>query len=100
MNYGEQTEAELLKLLSYEDMRVTTKIPIRIGEQRQKRLGDIKTGCGRKRAINLHEFMAYGVSVNSRQRIRRLLLPLVDLLKDGDAEIIAQSAKVLGDIRS
>ena len=98
LNYSEQTEAELLKLLSYEDMRVRQKAQFELvsrGKEGWEILKQTAEDKGNQFA-RIHGIWGIGQLAASDQT---LATPLVALLKDPDPEIIAQSAKVLGDIR-
>ncbi|HZB12476.1 MAG TPA: HEAT repeat domain-containing protein, partial [Chryseolinea sp.] len=98
MDYEEQTEAELLKLLSYEDMRVRQKSQFELVNRGQKGgeiLKQVAADKGNQYA-RIHAIWGLGQLAAKDQT---LAAPLVSLLSDSDPEIIAQSAKVLGDIR-
>ena len=96
-NYGEQTEAELLKLLSYVDMRVRQKSQFELASRGKKGWEILKQAAEDKsnQFARIHGIWGMGQLASQDST---LAAPLVDLLKDGDAEIIAQCAKVLGDI--
>ena len=98
MNYEEQTEDELLKLLSYEDMRVRQKSQFELVNRDKKGWEILKKVADEKgnQFARIHGIWGIGQLAAKDQT---LATPLIALLSDGDAEIIAQSAKILGDIR-
>ena len=98
MNYEEKTEDELLKLLSYEDMRVRQKSQFELVNRDKKGWEILKKVADEKgnQFARIHGIWGIGQLAAKDQT---LAAPLIALLSDGDAEIIAQSAKILGDIR-
>jgi len=98
MDYEEKTEDELLKLLSYEDMRVRQKSQFELVDRDKKGWEILKKVADEKgnQFARIHGIWGIGQLAAKDQT---LAAPLIALLSDGDAEIVAQSAKILGDIR-
>ncbi len=98
MNYEEQTEDELLKLLSYEDMRVRQKSQFELVNRDKKGWEILRKVAEEKgnQFARIHGIWGIGQLAAKDQA---LAAPLISLLSDSDAEIIAQCAKILGDIR-
>ena len=98
MNYEEKTDDELLKLLSYEDMRVRQKSQFELVNRDKKGWEILKKVADEKgnQFARIHGIWGIGQLASKDQT---LAAPLIGLLSDGDAEIIAQSAKILGDIQ-
>ena len=91
------SQKELLKLLSHANMRVRLEAQYSLAERGDKSLAalakvtaDIKTDPRARR----HAIWALG---QIGRKNPAALSPLAPLLRDGDAEIRAQSAKILGD---
>ena len=98
LNYSEQTESELSKLLAYADMRVRQKAQFELVARGKKGWDILKAATDDKsnQLARIHGIWGIGQLAAKDQT---LATPLLVLLKDADAEIIAQSAKILGDIR-
>jgi len=95
-DFGRWTGAELLGLLRHADMRVRLKAQYELAAR-----GDAETllAATQQREHQLARIHGiWGIGQLAR-RNASYAAPIVDLLGDDDAEIRAQSAKLLGDIR-
>lgn len=98
LNYEDQSEDELFKLLSYADMRVRQKSQFELVRREKKGWEVLKRAADDKSNQLARIHGIWGIGQLGAQD-QSLAVPLVSLLKDSDVEIIAQAAKVLGDIR-
>ena len=98
LDYKTQSEAELAKLLSYEDMRVRQKAQFELVLRDKDGYEIFKQAAENKsnQLARIHGIWGIGQLAAKDQKLAD---PLTALLKDGDPEIIAQAAKILGDIR-
>jgi putative membrane-bound dehydrogenase-like protein len=97
LDYANQTEDELSGLLNNDDMRIRMKAQFELAS-REKKGGEIfmKAIQGKNQLARIHGIWGVGqLAVKDAASAK----PLVALLKDSDPEIVAQAAKVLGDIR-
>ena len=97
-NYKEMSGEELQKLLSFEDMRVRQKAQFEL-VRRDEDGGEILKQSAEAKGnqfARIHGIWGIGQLAANDQTIAA---SLVKLLKDNDAEIVAQAAKVIGDIR-
>jgi quinoprotein glucose dehydrogenase len=96
LDYASQSEDELFKLLSYGDMRIRQKAQFELVAREKndilKKAADDKTN----QLARIHGIWGLGqLAVKDKSSAASL----VALLNDSDPEIIAQAAKVLGDIK-
>jgi quinoprotein glucose dehydrogenase len=98
LDYSEQSEEELLKLLSYPDMRIRQKSQFELVRRDNKGWDILKQAAQDKnnQLARIHGIWGMGQLAAKDQKRGSTIS---DLLKDGDAEIAAQAAKVIGDIR-
>ncbi len=98
LDYAEQTEADLLKLLAHADMRIRQKAQFELVHREKKGWEILKSATENKNTqlARIHGIWGIG-QLAAKDKTRAT--PLLDLLRDSDPEIIAQAAKVLGDIR-
>ena len=97
-DWSEKSEEELEKLLSFEDMRVRQKAQFEL-VRRGNDGGEILKRSAESNANQLariHGIWGVGQLAASNESLGGTL---ATLLKDKDAEIVAQAAKVIGDIR-
>ncbi|HAI39175.1 MAG TPA: heme-binding protein, partial [Maribacter sp.] len=97
-NYEDDKTDNLIKLLSYDDMRIRQKAQFELAKRTfwgyralEKALTEEENQFARIHAI-------WGIGQIAAKDVDDAE-PLLNLLSDEDAEIIAQSAKVLGDVR-
>ncbi|MEN7551542.1 HEAT repeat domain-containing protein [Rapidithrix thailandica] len=98
LDYSKQEEDVLFELLANEDMRIRQKAQFELvaradkgAEVFQKTIKESKNQLARIHAI-------WGTGQMARKN-EKYASSLLDLLNDNDPEIIAQTAKVLGDIK-
>ena len=97
-NYKEMSGEELQKLLSFEDMRVRQKAQFELvkrGKDGEKILKQ-SAEANSNQFARIHGIWGIGQLAAADEAVAA---PLVNLLKDNDAEIVTQAAKVIGDIR-
>lgn len=97
-NYEDDNTDNLIKLLSYNDMRIRQKAQFELAKRTfwgyralEKALTEEENQFARIHAI-------WGIGQIAAKDVDDAE-PLLNLLSDEDAEIVAQSAKVLGDVR-
>lgn len=97
-NYRDDDTENLIKLLSYEDMRIRLKAQFELANRTfwgyralEKAIVEEENQFARIHAI-------WGIGQIASENPKKAE-PLVTLLSDNDPEIIAQVAKVLGDVR-
>jgi quinoprotein glucose dehydrogenase len=97
-NYKDDNSENLVKLLSYGDMRIRQKAQFELAKRTfwgYRALKDVLKNDENQFA-RIHAIWGIGqIAANDKDDAK----PLLDLLHDSDSEIIAQSAKVLGDLR-
>ncbi len=94
--FDQRSPAELVKLLAHADMRIRQKAQFALAKTGAKAIPTF-TAVAQKNAdpyARLHAIWGLG---QVAAKDRSALVPLVNLLTDTDAEVRAQSAKVLGD---
>ncbi|CAM4257787.1 HEAT repeat domain-containing protein [Zobellia nedashkovskayae] len=98
LDYKEQSTDELVKLLSYGDMRIRKKAQFQLvknGSKGYKALKEVAADNANQFA-RIHAIWGIGQVADKDASQAE---PLVALLTDNDPEIIAQAAKVLGDAK-
>ncbi|MDJ1472521.1 HEAT repeat domain-containing protein [Xanthocytophaga flava] len=98
LNYTKQSEAQLTSLLSYADMRIRQKAQFELVARGAKGLEIFKKLIHQQDNQFARIHAIWGIGQLS-QKDRETASILSDLLKDTDQEIIAQAAKVIGDVR-
>lgn len=98
LNYTKQSEAQLTTLLSYADMRIRQKAQFELVARGDKGLEIFKKLISQKDNQFARIHAIWGIGQLSQKK-RETASILSDLLKDTDQEIIAQAAKVIGDVR-
>lgn len=96
--YEDQDLDQLTQLLSYPDMRIRQKAQFELvnrGEKGRKALIGA-TEQKESRMARIHGI--WGIGQMARIKLEKGE-PLLNLLTDGDAEIVAQAAKTLGDVK-
>ncbi len=98
LDYTEQDTDSLLSLLSYTDMRIRKKAQFELAKRTfwgYRALEDFLVEATDQMA-RIHAIWAIGqIAANDVEKAE----PLLALLRDEDPEVIAQAAKVLGDVR-
>ena len=97
MEYGGQTESQLLDLLAYPDMRIRQKAQFELVERGKKGLPFLQKAIAQtgNQLQRIHGIWGIGQLAANNKNMASLLL---NLLNDQDQEIVAQTAKVLGDV--
>ncbi|WP_111629315.1 DUF7133 domain-containing protein [Larkinella arboricola] len=96
LNYGSQTEDQLFALLSNPDMRIRQKAQFELVKRGAKGAAVLQKAIAQtgNQLARIHGIWGMGQLERQDKSYTASLLPL---LKDADSEIIAQTAKVLGD---
>ncbi len=96
LDYKEQSTDELVKLLSYGDMRIRKKAQFQLVKNGSKGYNALKEVAANNanQFARIHAIWGIGQVADKDASEAE---PLVALLADSDPEIIAQSAKILGD---
>ncbi|WP_276165887.1 HEAT repeat domain-containing protein [Zobellia alginiliquefaciens] len=98
LDYNEQSTEELVKLLSYGDMRIRKKAQFQLvknGSKGYKALKEVSAD-NKNQFARIHAIWGIGQIADKDASEAE---PLVSLLADSDPEIIAQAAKILGDVK-
>ena len=95
-SFKERSVPELLALLRHADMRVRTKAQFELVDRGAA--NDLLTSARQTHHQLARVHGLWGIGQLARKDLT-LARPLVDFLKDGDPEIRAQAAKLLGDLR-
>lgn len=98
LNYGKQTDAQLTSLLAYGDMRIRLKAQFELVARGKKGLEIFKKTINDKSNQLARIHAIWGIGQLSRKNLETAS-NLVALLNDSDEEIIAQAAKIIGDVR-
>lgn len=98
LDYSDQSDDRLYELLFHEDMRIRQKAQFELAEREEDGAEQFSRAITQEehQLARIHGIWGLG------QLARRELSyagPLTELLNDSDAEIVAQAAKVLGDVR-
>lgn len=98
LDYTAQTDATLYGLLSNVDMRVRQKAQFELASRGQKGFAQFTKAIAQtsNQLARIHGI--WGVGQLTRQN-KTFASPLLPLLKDKDEEIIAQAAKIIGDVK-
>ncbi|HEV7990266.1 MAG TPA: HEAT repeat domain-containing protein [Gemmatimonadaceae bacterium] len=95
-DFSARSPADLVALLRHPDMRVRTKAQFALVD---RGAAAALLGAARQTADQLERVHGmWGIAQLARKNIRQAA-PLTPFLRDGDAEIRAQAAKLLGDLR-
>ena len=98
LKYPLQTEVMLSTLLKYEDMRIRQKAQLELAKRGKKGFETLKENIAQRENQLARIHGVWGVAQLSRAD-KSYAPVLIDLLKDADAEIVAQAAKALGDAK-
>jgi putative heme-binding domain-containing protein len=98
LDYSSQGESELNKLLFYPDMRIRQKAQFELVSRGQKGWDEFKKAVDQRENQLARVHAIWGMGQLARKD-KSHAAPLVDLLKDEDPEIVAQAAKIIGDIK-
>lgn len=98
LDYTAQTDAALYDLLSNVDMRVRQKAQFELASRGQKGFAQFTKAIAQTNNQLARIHGIWGVGQLTRQN-KTFASPLLPLLKDKDEEIIAQAAKIIGDVK-
>lgn len=98
LDYTAQTDAALYDLLSNVDMRVRQKAQFELVSRGQKGFAQFSKAIAQTSNQLARVHGIWGVGQLTRQN-KTFASPLLPLLKDKDEEIIAQAAKIIGDVK-
>jgi putative membrane-bound dehydrogenase-like protein len=98
LDYSSQSDEELLALLSYEDMRVRQKAQFELSGRKNNGWEIFKKAITQQEDQFARIHGVWGIGQLARND-KTLAAPLVALLKDRDPELVAQAAKILGDVK-
>jgi len=98
LDYSAQDNEELLKLLSYGDMRIRQKAQFELVTRDSKGMDVFKKAIAQRdhQLARIHAIWGVG-QLTRKDKINGRILQ--ELLHDGDPEIAAQAAKTIGDVR-
>ena len=99
LNYEDESTDDLISLLRYPDMRIRQKAQFELATRTFWGYRALKKSIKeeQEQLARIHAIWAIGQIANQNPGKSD---PLLDLLDDEDPEIIAQAAKVLGDVRN
>lgn len=97
LEYATQSDEELLKLLSNADMRIRQKSQFELTKRERKGWEIFKRAIAQRDNQLARVHGIWGIGQLARQD-KTYATPLVELLKDNDPEIVAQAAKIIGDV--
>ncbi|MAJ50250.1 MAG: heme-binding protein [Flammeovirgaceae bacterium] len=95
-NYNEEGEINLFELLKYPDMRIRQKAQFELVNRSKSKLLINAIAQQEHRLMRIHGIWGLGQLIAKGEDLASDLIPY---LTDEDAEIIAQTAKVLGDVK-
>ncbi|MER0439089.1 HEAT repeat domain-containing protein [Emticicia sp. W12TSBA100-4] len=98
LDYTAQTDAALYDQLSNVDMRVRQKAQFELASRGQKGFAQFTKAIAQTNSQLARIHGIWGVGQLTRQN-KTFASPLLPLLKDKDEEIIAQAAKIIGDVK-
>ncbi|GGD55404.1 glucose dehydrogenase [Emticicia aquatilis] len=98
LDYTAQTDAALYDLLSNVDMRIRQKAQFELASRGQKGFAQFTKAIAQTNNQLARIHGIWGVGQLTRQN-KTFASPLLPLLKDKDEEIIAQAAKIIGDVK-
>lgn len=98
LNYAAQTDDMLYSLLSNVDQRIRQKAQFELVNRGQKGFAQFTKAIAQTTSQLARIHGIWGVGQLARQN-KTFASPLISLLKDQDEEIVAQAAKIIGDIK-
>lgn len=98
LDYTAQTDAALYELLANVDMRIRQKAQFELASRGQKGFTQFSKAIAQTTNQLARVHGVWGVGQLTRQN-KTFASPLLALLKDKDEEIIAQAAKIIGDVK-
>jgi len=98
LDYTDQNIDKLIQFLSYPDMRIRQKAQFELADRDNKGYKAFVTAIDQKENQLARIHAIWGIGQVARKKMERAQ-PLLNLLKDNDPEIVAQTAKILGDVK-
>lgn len=98
LDYATQSDEELFALLFYSDMRIRQKAQLELTKREKKGWEVFKRVIAQRKNQLARVHGIWGIGQLARKD-QTYAAPLVELLKDNDPEIIAQAAKIIGDVK-
>ncbi len=98
LDYADQNEAKLYELLFYSDMRIRQKAQLELASRGSEGDTAFKKAIEQKENQLTRIHGIWGIGQLSRKDLK-YAQSIVPLLNDSDPEIIAQTAKILGDVK-
>lgn len=98
LDYDEQSNDELVKLLAYPDMRIRQKAQFALAQSTFWGYRKLRTVAKENSDQFARIHAIWGIGQIAAKDLGKAE-PLVELLEDNDPEIIAQALKVLGDVK-
>ena len=96
---AKQSVDELKKLLSHPDRRIRQEAQFQLADRKELALLKEVALKGDSTLARIHALWGVGQIVRQQKELTDLLKPLVELLSTDDAEVRAQAAKLLGELR-
>ncbi|NNG10009.1 MAG: heme-binding protein, partial [Arenibacter sp.] len=97
LDYTNESTTDLVAYLKYPDLRIRKKAQFELAERTFWGYRALKKVIREERDQFARIHAIWGIGQVSEQKVSKAK-PLLDLLSDNDPEIIAQAAKVLGDV--
>lgn len=96
LKYEDQSADELLKLLSYSDMRIRQKAQFELAARGDKGAEVFKQAITQRenQLARIHAIWGIGQLIETN---KKYATELMSLLSDADSEIVAQAVKIIGD---
>lgn len=96
LKYEDQSADELLKLLSYSDMRIRQKAQFELATRGDKGAEVFKQAISQRenQLARIHAIWGIGQLIEIN---KKYATELMSLLSDSDSEIVAQAVKIIGD---
>ena len=98
LDYSEQSKDDLAKLLSHQDMRIRQKAQFELAKRTFRGHSAFKEVIKENKNQFARIHAIWGIGQQAADNTEKAA-PLLELLSDNDPEIIAQAAKILGDVR-
>jgi len=98
LDYSSQSDEELFTLLSYSDMRIRQKAQFELAKRDKKGWETFRKAVSQENNQLARIHAIWGIGQLARKDLT-YAAPLLELLKDNDQEVVAQAAKIIGDVR-
>ena len=98
LDYDDQSTNELSKLLKYSDMRIRQKAQFALAKKGSKGLKIFKKNIKQTQNQLARVHGIWGIGQLAKEDVDDAEA-LLELLNDSDSEIVAQAAKILGDVK-